>query len=523
MRVCFQLQVRPDRIDEYRARHAAVWPDMLEALADTGWRNYSLFLRADGLLIGYFETPSIVEAARPGWHAPRSTPGGRQRWRTSSRTSTGARRTRASWSWRRSSTWRTSCPRPPPMPCAAHATDQATEEKTDDDHLRRDRTTARGAGDRAPLLGVRQLRHPLQGVRHPGHPAHASQEKIADAATGAPLHRASPRRSRCTSRGTASTTTPPCGAYAEELGVRLGTVNSQHLPGRRLQARQPDPRRPDGPPEGDRPPPRVHRRHGRDRLARPQDLARRRHQLPGPGRHPRPPGPAGRVAGRRSTPALGERPAAGARVQVLRAGVLPHRRPGLGHVATPRCRALGDRAVVCLDTGHHAPGHQHRVHRRAAAAAREARLVRLQHPLLRRRRPDRRRGRPVPAVPDPVRGDPRRRLRRRQRRRVHARPVPQHRGEDPRPDPLGAQRAGDDRARAARRHATRWPRRRRTATCWPPTRSSWTPSTPTSVPTSPPGARSAACPADPMAAYLASGYQEQIEADRVGGTQAGWN
>jgi L-rhamnose isomerase / sugar isomerase len=30
-------------------------------------------------------------------------------------------------------------------------------------------------------------------------------------------------------------------------------------------------------------------------------------------------------------------------------------------------------------------------------------------------------------------------------------------------------------------------------------------------------------PADPMAAYRASGYQEQIEADRVGGAQAGWN
>jgi L-rhamnose isomerase/sugar isomerase len=30
-------------------------------------------------------------------------------------------------------------------------------------------------------------------------------------------------------------------------------------------------------------------------------------------------------------------------------------------------------------------------------------------------------------------------------------------------------------------------------------------------------------PADPMRAYLTSGYQEQIEADRVGGTQAGWN
>lgn len=55
-RVCFQLRVRPDRIEEYRARHEEVWPDMLRALRDTGWRNYSLFLREDGLLIGYFET-----------------------------------------------------------------------------------------------------------------------------------------------------------------------------------------------------------------------------------------------------------------------------------------------------------------------------------------------------------------------------------------------------------------------------------------------------------------------------------
>ena len=30
-------------------------------------------------------------------------------------------------------------------------------------------------------------------------------------------------------------------------------------------------------------------------------------------------------------------------------------------------------------------------------------------------------------------------------------------------------------------------------------------------------------PADPVAAYAASGYQEQIETERVGGTQAGWN
>jgi L-rhamnose mutarotase len=61
-RVCFQLQVRPDRLAEYRERHAAVWPEMLRALHATGWRNYSIFLREDGLLIGYFETGSLAAA-----------------------------------------------------------------------------------------------------------------------------------------------------------------------------------------------------------------------------------------------------------------------------------------------------------------------------------------------------------------------------------------------------------------------------------------------------------------------------
>ena len=61
-RVCFQLQVRPERIDEYRQRHAAVWPEMLQALKSTGWNNYSLFLREDGLLIGYFETADLASA-----------------------------------------------------------------------------------------------------------------------------------------------------------------------------------------------------------------------------------------------------------------------------------------------------------------------------------------------------------------------------------------------------------------------------------------------------------------------------
>jgi L-rhamnose mutarotase len=67
-RVCFQLQVKPERIPEYTARHAAIWPEMAAALKATGWNNYSLFLRGDGLLIGYFETPSL-EAAQAGMAA----------------------------------------------------------------------------------------------------------------------------------------------------------------------------------------------------------------------------------------------------------------------------------------------------------------------------------------------------------------------------------------------------------------------------------------------------------------------
>ena len=35
---------------------------MLVALRETGWHNYSLFLRPDGLLVGYFETPSLQAA-----------------------------------------------------------------------------------------------------------------------------------------------------------------------------------------------------------------------------------------------------------------------------------------------------------------------------------------------------------------------------------------------------------------------------------------------------------------------------
>ena len=62
-RVCFRLQLRLDRLDEYIERHGEVWPEMLAALTETGWTNYSLFVdRRDGTLIGYLETPDLAAA-----------------------------------------------------------------------------------------------------------------------------------------------------------------------------------------------------------------------------------------------------------------------------------------------------------------------------------------------------------------------------------------------------------------------------------------------------------------------------
>ena len=61
-RVAFLLKVKRDKIDEYKQRHKAVWPEMLQALREAGWPNYSLFLHKDGLLFGYLETDDFGRA-----------------------------------------------------------------------------------------------------------------------------------------------------------------------------------------------------------------------------------------------------------------------------------------------------------------------------------------------------------------------------------------------------------------------------------------------------------------------------
>ncbi|MFT4233898.1 MAG: L-rhamnose mutarotase [Microbacterium sp.] len=55
-RVCFELQVSPELIDEYVERHRAVWPEMLAEIAASGRRNYSIYLADGGRLVGYYET-----------------------------------------------------------------------------------------------------------------------------------------------------------------------------------------------------------------------------------------------------------------------------------------------------------------------------------------------------------------------------------------------------------------------------------------------------------------------------------
>lgn len=61
-RVCFLLRVNKDRLEEYKRRHESVWAEMRQALSESGWCNYTLFLRDDGLLVGYLETPDFSQA-----------------------------------------------------------------------------------------------------------------------------------------------------------------------------------------------------------------------------------------------------------------------------------------------------------------------------------------------------------------------------------------------------------------------------------------------------------------------------
>ncbi|GMV93505.1 MAG: hypothetical protein AMXMBFR82_32830 [Candidatus Hydrogenedentota bacterium] len=48
------VRVKPDRLDEYKRLHAAVWPEILEKITECNIRNYSIYHK-DDLLFSYFE------------------------------------------------------------------------------------------------------------------------------------------------------------------------------------------------------------------------------------------------------------------------------------------------------------------------------------------------------------------------------------------------------------------------------------------------------------------------------------
>ena len=58
-RVGFTMRILPGRETEYRRRHAAVWPEMLDALKVAGCRDYSIFVhRSD--LFAYLEVEDFA-------------------------------------------------------------------------------------------------------------------------------------------------------------------------------------------------------------------------------------------------------------------------------------------------------------------------------------------------------------------------------------------------------------------------------------------------------------------------------
>ena len=67
-RIGFLLKVKddPKLQTEYKKHHREVWPEMLDALRRHGWRNYSLFMRRDGLMFGYVEVPASLEKCLQG-------------------------------------------------------------------------------------------------------------------------------------------------------------------------------------------------------------------------------------------------------------------------------------------------------------------------------------------------------------------------------------------------------------------------------------------------------------------------
>ena len=48
------IRIRPEKLEEYKAYHAGIWPGVLEAIRQCNIRNYSVYHK-DGYLFAHFE------------------------------------------------------------------------------------------------------------------------------------------------------------------------------------------------------------------------------------------------------------------------------------------------------------------------------------------------------------------------------------------------------------------------------------------------------------------------------------
>ena len=52
---CFTLNIEKENLKAYINSHD-IWPEMLAAMSQAGIKDYSLFFREDGLIVGFFKS-----------------------------------------------------------------------------------------------------------------------------------------------------------------------------------------------------------------------------------------------------------------------------------------------------------------------------------------------------------------------------------------------------------------------------------------------------------------------------------
>ena len=61
-RICFTFEIYPGQEAEYKRRHDEIWPELVDAIREAGFHNYSLF-RRDQTIVAYVECHPDVATA----------------------------------------------------------------------------------------------------------------------------------------------------------------------------------------------------------------------------------------------------------------------------------------------------------------------------------------------------------------------------------------------------------------------------------------------------------------------------